>query len=61
MCSLFEKSPKFFVNKMLGQNIVMKKNGERKMVSFVIGRPASGKTYNVVRNEILKHELLFLM
>lgn len=26
------------------------------MVSFVIGRPASGKTYNVVRNEILKHE-----
>lgn len=41
---------------MLGQNIVMKKNGERKMVSFVIGRPASGKTYNVVRNEILKHE-----
>lgn len=49
------------MNKMLGQNIVMKKNGERKMVSFVIGRPASGKTYNVVRNEILKHELLFLM
>lgn len=26
------------------------------MVSFVIGRAASGKTYNVVRNEILKHE-----
>ena len=29
MCSLFEKSPKFFVNKMLGQNIVMKKEMEK--------------------------------